>query len=489
MSKTSTVAIIGGGVSGLAAGGLLSRKGFKVKLFEANDKLGGSCANTNVGGYTFHDGAIYLAFPGVLEHAFEKLGLDRPALLPLRKITCNQTTTLPDGSVVTFGDGLDVTIHGQNGDARQFQLQRELDNMLKKWEPVYRLFADDILLHPFSLSRLIAKGWRHLPKLRGSAASEINHLFSDKAIRAAMAGVLLFTGTPPQNTPVQAVLGLVAMLAEGFYLPVGGMGKIPEALSRALRNNGGEIFLNSMINRVAVKNGRVCGLEVDKQGPVKVDAVLSTVSGMLTFGSLLNDEDVPNDMRRKVQNAPLSHKALVIQLGLSNRIDVRSHSNSILPMLDEQYKVFLPDAEGVKWPIYSVPTVTLPELAPRGASIVEMFPPINQDTPAEDWDDGHEERIVEIAVKALARLHRVDIAVTRVTGPKDFQDRMHLYKGAIYGLSPNAALSAQFPHASPIRGLYQAGQTTYPGYGVSSAAMSGILTAETLMRTMKERQL
>lgn len=53
MRKINTVAIIGGGVSGLSAGGLLARKGWKVKLFEANGKLGGSCANTNLGGTLF----------------------------------------------------------------------------------------------------------------------------------------------------------------------------------------------------------------------------------------------------------------------------------------------------------------------------------------------------------------------------------------------------------------------------------------------------
>lgn len=337
MSKGNTVAIIGGGVSGLAAGGLLARKGLKVKLFEANDKLGGSCANTNLGGYTFHDGALYLAFPGVLEQVFKTLELDRPSLLPLRRITASQTTTLPDGTIVTFGDGLDVTIKGSNGEARNAQLQRELNNMLKKWEPVFRLFAEDILLHPLSLPRLVAKVWSHLPKLRGSAALEINRLFSDESVCAAMAGITLYAGNPPQKIPVQSILGLVAMLTEGFYLPEGGMGKIPEALGQALKNNGGEIFLNSKINKIVVKKGRVQGLEVAGQGLVEADAVISTVSGMLTFGSLLDQQYVPNGMRRKVQNAPLSHKAFVVQLGLSNQVDVPSHSNSILPMMEDQY--------------------------------------------------------------------------------------------------------------------------------------------------------
>ena len=484
MSKINTVAIIGGGVSGLSAGGLLSRKGIKVRLFEANEKLGGSCANTDIGGYTFHDGALYLAFPGILEHVFERLGLDRSSLLPLRKITASQTTMLPDGTVVTFGDGLDVAIK-RHGKANKDQLQKELDRMLKKWEPVYRLFADDILLHPLSLWRLVAKGWRHLPKLRGSVASEINRLFSDEAVRAAMSGTTLYAGKPPQQMPVQSILGLVTMLIEGFYLPEGGMGKIPEALSRALKNNGGEIFLNSKTKKIVIKNGHVRGVEVEGQGLVEVDAVISTVSGMVTYGSLLNDEDVPNRMHRKAQNAPLSHKAVVIQLGLSNKVHVPSHSNSILPMIDEQYQVFVPNKDEVKWLIYTVPTVTMPELAPQNRSIIEMYPPIEQDIPADDWNKQGKERIFESALKALSRIHDLDIAVKRVLSPKDFQDRMHHYKGAIYGLSPTADLRAQFPHVSPIAGLFQAGQTTYPGYGVSSAAMSGILAAEKLMETEK----
>lgn len=361
--------------------------------------------------------------------------------------------------------------------------------MLKKWELVFRLFADDILLHTFSLSRMLAKGWKQLAKLRGSVASEIKDLFSDEAVRAAMSGVTLFAGKPPRKIPVQFILGLVAMLTEGFFLPEDGMGKIPEALSQALKNNGGQIFLNSKINKILIGNGHVQGLEVNGQGLVEVDAIMSTVSGMLTFASLLDQQYVPNGMRRKVRNAPLSHKAFVVQLGLSNRVDVASHSNSVLPIMDDQHQVFLPSVGEVTWPIYSVPTITILELALQGGSIIEMFPSIEQDLAASDWDDQKSERIVESAVNTLTHLHKIDIVVKRVLSSKDFQDKMHLYKGAAYGLSPTSVLSAQFPHTTPIDGLFQAGQTTFPGYGVSSAAMSGILVAETLIRKMKRNFL
>ena len=480
MGKVRTVGVIGAGVAGLSAGGLLSRQGVGVKLFEANNKLGGCCANTNIGGYTFNDGAVYLCFPGILDHVYARLDLDCRSILPLRKIAAHQTT-LPNGTVVSLGNKFRVTIKKRVGEVDPVRLQRELENMRKKWEPVLRLYENEICTYPLSLSRLIPKVLPHIYKLQGTVASEIDTLFNDKAVRAAMAGALFYTGLPPQKTPVMLILGLIAILSEGFYLPEGGMGKIPETLSQCLRNNGGEIFLNSKVNKILVKNGRVYGLETDGQGLVEVDAVLSTVSGMATFSSLLNPDYLPSELSRKIEKVPISHSLLSIQLGLSNLIDGCGHSNSILPMMNEQSKLFIPEVDEVKWFVYFVPTVTMPELAPQGGSIIEMFPAIKQDRPAADWDEQKKEKVVESALKALSRLHNIDIAVKRVLSPKDFQDRLHLYKGAIYGLSAAADLRAQFPHASQIPGLYQAGQTTYPGFGVAPAAMSGILAAETLL--------
>ncbi len=157
------------------------------------------------------------------------------------------------------------------------------------------------------------------------------------------------------------------------------------------------------------------------------------------------------------------------------------YANSILPWVDEQAQVFRPHAGEVKWPIYFVPTVTMPELAPPGGSIIERFPPIDQEIPVNEWDEAKKEKVVAVVVKALSRLHPLDIAMTRVVSPKDFHDQLNLYQGAVYGLSPVADPSPQFPHHLSIPGLYQAGQTTYPSYGIGPAAISGTLAAEALL--------
>ena len=180
MGRISTVGVIGGGESGYRQADC-SQKGVRVKIFEANDKLGGCCATTNIGGYTFNDGAVYLCFPGILDRVFKRLDLDRPSILPWRKIKAHQTT-LPDGTCVSMGDKPKVKVNQRMGETDTVRLQRELKKMLNKWEPVLRLYEDDIFIHPFSFSRLIPKIWPHLHKFRGTVASEIEKLFSDKAV-------------------------------------------------------------------------------------------------------------------------------------------------------------------------------------------------------------------------------------------------------------------------------------------------------------------
>ncbi|MGE5237648.1 MAG: phytoene desaturase family protein [Chloroflexota bacterium] len=480
MPKNKIVAVIGGGLAGLAAARLLCIKGVTVKLYETNGKLGGCCATTRVGGYTFNDGALFVALPGMLDSLFHRLELDRKSLLPLRRISALQRTVLPDRTVVTFDEETGISVEG-NGSATA-KARVELQGFLTKWDPLLRLFADDILVHPFSLPIFIAKGWRHLHLLRGSVSSHLEKSFSNSAIRAAMSGALLYAGIPPDKMPAASLLGLAAMFRQGYFIPEGGMSNIPETLGHAVREQGGEIYLNSNVKEILVKSGRASGIDVENEGIVEVDAVISTTSGMHTFGSLLSERVVPTKMARKVGRTILSHKGFVLQLGLSNRIGVTSYANNMLPFLGEQSQLFLPDQHQLRWPVYMVPTIVMPELAPPAGSIVEVFPPIRQDLTAEEWSDERKEKVVAQAIERLKGMHEIDIAVRRILSPKEFQDGAHLYAGALYGLSPLASPATMFKHRSPIRALYQAGQTTWPGFGVASAGMSGVMAAEALIR-------
>jgi phytoene desaturase len=121
-------------------------------------------------------------------------------------------------------------------------------------------------------------------------------------------------------------------------------------------------------------------------------------------------------------------------------------------------------------------------LAAAGGGIIEAFPAIPQELPLDAWDERERQRVVQPMLEALSHRHRLQIATTRIISPRDFRDKLHLFQGAVYGLSPTADPRAPFPHRTPVPGLYQAGQTTYPGLDVASAAMSGILAVDALLR-------
>lgn len=479
--QADIVAIIGAGVSGLAAGCFLARNGFAVKVLEANSKVGGCCATTTLKGYTFNDGAVYLPLVNVLDHGFARLGLVRDRVLPLRKIGANFSARLPDGAVVTLGDGMNLSVEGHAVD--KARLECELKRLVERWQPFLRLLNEEIAVHPFSAWRMLRKGWRQALKLRGTVASELRRAVTDDAVRAALSGALLYSGQPPEKLPTATLIGLVAMMNEGFYLPEGGMGRIPDVLGTALQRLGGEVVLNSKVERIVMAAGRASAVDSEGQGRVEARAIISTTSAMSTYTSLLEPRNVPAAMLRKVETARLSHQSVSLQFGLSNRIKTEGHLNMVLPELEQQREIFAQKPTEVKWPIYFVPTLTLPELAPPGGSVIEMFHPVAADVPLSEWDEEKREALTLSAIRRLREVHALDIVVTRVRTPQSLSQSLHLYRGALYGLSPNAGPREQFGHRTPIPGLYLAGgQSAYPGYGVATSMMSGILAAEALMK-------
>lgn len=477
--KTTTVAVIGAGVSGLAAGIYLAQRGLDVTLYERADRAGGCCGTTELDGYRFNDGAMYLAIPGILDAGFARLGMDRAALLPLRQIRRMQTSTFADGSAISFGVGGALAAHGAGLDGRADALREELARLAARWRDLYDVLTGEIIVRPLSVPRLLAATWRHLPKLAGTVGKELARHIADPRLRAALANVTLYTGLAPERTPALQMVGTMAMLLDQFYLPVAGMGAIPAALEQRLRALGGKLVCGARVTAIDLVRGRAAGLTVEGAGAVPYDAIVSTISGMHTFSSLLNAADVPASMRRKTQRAPLSQRAMSVQLGLRNRIEDVSHFNYRTPLMEQQHR-FL-QAGDMSCLAYTVPTVTVPELARGGGSIVELYPAIDQSLGPDAWSDARSDEVAQAAQQALSALHPMDVAVRRVRSPRDFRDRMFLYEGAVYGLSPAADSRAQYPHATPIPGLYQAGQTSYPGFGVSTSLLSGIFAAEQIL--------
>jgi len=101
-----TVAIIGAGVAGLASSIYLSRKGFKVTVFEKNNFPGGRCASFSKDGHRFDIGATLLMMPQVYERMYADFGKDMYHELDLVRMDPVYRLKYPDDTELLFSSDL-----------------------------------------------------------------------------------------------------------------------------------------------------------------------------------------------------------------------------------------------------------------------------------------------------------------------------------------------------------------------------------------------
>jgi len=481
-SDKSSVVVIGAGLAGLSAALNLARSGRQVTLLEASDAVGGCCSTSRVSGYTFNNGALYLAVPSALQAAFHRLGLDFETDVSLVPIANPHRTVLDNGTTVQLSRIETSFVDGANARQRTATLRRELSALRKRWSPIYQTLVQEILPAPPSLPRLLARLWKYLPQMGGSVERLLSAHFQDPDVQAAVASTLLYTGTAPARLPATQIIGFMALLEEGFHLPRGGMGVIPATLERAAEKYSVSIRRGVRAEKLTVSNGRVCAVELSTGERIESHHVIATCSGFELVARLLPEKAVPARLRRLARRSPLSHRAIAIQLGCQGISDPGAFIVNHVPSMAEQGRMHA-SAPGIpRWLAYTNPTLTLPELAPDGKAVIEFFAPASGIEAAAEWTGAMTEQAVG---NSLARLRQMlpmlSIETARVLDPQAFDAQRHLYEGALYGIAPGATPGQFFPHRTSVAGLYLAGQTTFPGFGVPSAMLSGIQASDALL--------
>ncbi len=107
MSSPLPVAVIGGGLGGLASACTLAARGYSVTLFEKNAWVGGKAAVLSESGYRFDMGPTILTMPGVLARIFAEAGRDMDQALDLRRLDPQWRCFFDDGSVLDLRENVD----------------------------------------------------------------------------------------------------------------------------------------------------------------------------------------------------------------------------------------------------------------------------------------------------------------------------------------------------------------------------------------------
>lgn len=489
--QDAEVIVIGSGIGGLVAAGLLARYGKRVTVCESHSVPGGAAHEFSREGFRFDSGPSFycgLADPhslNPLRLVLEALGESLEAI-PYDPLGYYH---FPEGTLPIYGKGeqyRDEIAHFSPRGAQELaDLEQRFLDLYRGLREIpllslrsdWKLFPWLLTHYPLQLLKLLPQ----LPLLGGSVGQMIDQSVQDPWVRRLLdLECFLLSGMKAHETvaPEMAVMYGERHTSVVDY-PVGGSGAIIEALVRGVERWGGKIRLNAHVDQVLVEGGQVQGVRLRRGEILKAPVVISNATIWDTITHLLKPEDVPPPYRTQSLQTPLVNSFMHLHLG------IRAEGLEDLAI----HHVVLHDGEqDIAAPgntcMISIPSVLDPALAPDGHHVIHAYTL----EPWSGWlrDAGYEQRKRQRAEPLYRALERIipdvrsRVALELIGTPLTHQRYLRRYRGT-YGPAI-AAGQGVFPgSATPIAGLYRVGDSTRPGIGVPAVAASGILCANSLV--------
>jgi phytoene dehydrogenase-like protein len=244
MSSRFDAAIVGSGPNGLAAAIVLARAGRRVKVFEAQDTIGGGArsAELTLPGFThdicstIHGFAAASPFLRDLPLAEHGLAWVEPPI--------SLAHPLDDGTATILERSVDATVARFGADADAYR--SIVGSVVHAWPKLEDAMLGPLAwpAHPLALARF---GWKAL-----QPASHIVRHFRTPAVRALIAGVAAHGMLPLNRRPTAAFAIVLAALAHthGWVLPRGGAQRLSDAMAAYLVSLGGEIATSAEVRSI-----------------------------------------------------------------------------------------------------------------------------------------------------------------------------------------------------------------------------------------------
>lgn len=497
-----SVAVIGGGLGGLAAACVLAARGHKTVLLERNSWFGGKAAVLSAAGFRFDMGPTILTLPGVLSRIFSEAGRDVAKYLELvpldpqwrcffsgnEQLDLTADAAAMRSSLQRFSG--DNTVAGYE---RFLEWSRELHAISERFFFWKNVGGIGDTLSP--IDWLKPNVWRDVWNLRlgKTVAQTVRAAIPDARVAQMVDHFTQYVGSAPDQSPA-VLCGIAHMqVLEGVWYPMGGTRAVPEALIKLAEELGVELRANATVSQIVVEAGGVTGVKLKNGETIPVDAVVSNSDTVLSHDELL-PEPVKNRFRRRRSYEPAC-SGVVLYLGLNRRYDQLLHHNFVFSKDPHaEFECIYRKGEPAPDPTCYVCAAARsePAVAPAGGDAVYVLVHTPYLRAHHDWSQmlpAYREVILDkLESTAGMKGLRDSIAYQSALTPLDIQTRYHVLDGAIYGLASHGTVNGAFKPAnrSPdVAGLYFAGGSAHPGPGMPMVMMSGWIAADTLDRDMQ----
>lgn len=484
-----SAAVIGGGISGMAAAARLSKAGYAVTLFEAGGELGGKLTDYRWEGFRFDKGPSLFTMPELLEGLFKDCGRNIHDYINYHQLKLVTRYFYPDGTQVNawrdiqaFADELESKLGEPKHGVLAYFKRAKL--MYDTTAPVFlhRSLQDlGNLLRFSTFLRVLKLPWLGVFK----TMHQFNRSwFQNAKVIQLFDRFATYNGSDPYRAP--GTLSLISYIEHGIgaFYPVGGMIAIRNALAQLLQDVGVDVKLHTKIEGFFIHQDEVKGVKIGGfQQPY--DLVVSAIDIMQVNRALYPAQYKP----KATKNPELSSSAIIFHWAIKGNYPALDLHNIFF---NDNYKS---EFEHIaKGELVADPTIYVyvsvkenPSDAPAGHE--NWFVMVNTPPNAgQDWDTSIA-KVRDYAQKRLNAALGIDlkglILSEHVMDPRYLERNTFSVGGAIYGPASNSKWSAflrQSNKHQQIKHLYFCGGSVHPGGGIPLCLLSAKITVDLIAK-------
>jgi phytoene desaturase len=487
-----TALVIGAGLGGIAAAARLARAGFNVRVLEKQAAAGGRCSQLIRDGHRFDIGATLFLMPEVFAETYTALGERMQDHLELRRIDPTYRLRFEDGTQLDLTSDLNA-------------LQEQLEAIEPgSFGALLRYLVEGHQSYHLCLQRFVGRNFYHLldyfslqnlPLLFKLKAlvnhyDNIGHYFQDPHLKAAFTFQNMYLGLSPFEAPATYSLVQYTELADGVWLPVGGIYRVIASLVSIAEAQGVCFTYNAPVKQIEVDGKRATGVVLEDGSRLSADVIVADADLPYVYSHLLPGKTEAHRLERLKYTCSAimfywGVDKVYPQLGTHNVFLAGEYRTSFDRIFKDH---LLPDEPSF---YIHAPARADPSAAPGGEdTLMVLVPAGHLDSGiVQDWD-ALRSRARSAVINRLAASTGIDDLDKHLKfevsyTPRDWLSIYNLARGAAFGLSHNFMQVGYLrPHNRHHRygNLYFVGSSTHPGTGLPMVLLSARLTTERILK-------
>ena len=504
------VVVIGAGNGGLSATAFLAQKGVRVLCLEQHNLPGGVATSFVRGRFEFETSLHAIARygpqsnKGSIRTMFEdKLNLDSTFVqipeafrLIITAPEEEMDISMPFG-VENFIDTVEKEVPGS---------RESIEKFFKLAKEIREAFSYIGKSRGKPDQGVLFKEYSNFLKTAAYSVTEVeNALGIPEKAQKILNGYWAYLGLPMSRLNFTLYASMVLFYAEkGGWIPTDRSHGYTTAFDAKIREFGGRIEYNTIVDKILVEGGKVVGVETTNGDKIKTNFVISNASPILTYNKLIYPQSEVPEIAYKDVNARIHGlTGFVVYVGLdatAEELGLHEYGYFIMDTMDtdEAYDSWT-KLQAPKGLACVVLNNAVPDCSPPGTCMLDITTLYRP----EAWKDVKPENYVNIKNKIAEELLikfekatgtslRDHIEEIEIATPATFARYAMLYNGIFYGYEPESwdSLVPRLMNMGKdvyIEGLEFAGGFNRQAHGYSSSLSDGLVSARlTLQKLLQE---